>query len=430
MSQTATPVRRSATEQRAAFRPLWIATFVSALGTGLVYPVTAIHIATDLRLGVPAVALFYGTFAVAAGVFGPLGGSLATRFGARLTAVAGGSCQIAAWTIMACVSGMPQVMVVAALSGFGSSLFFPALFSTILSGLPEELRKRTFGFRYTVINLGIAAGAALSGLLVVRAAPSVLFLANAVSFVPVILWVWRHGDGGEAAEPSADAESAEERAEQGAEESAGRSSVWSGAFGIALAVTFLMSAFGAVQLESTVPLILRRLAHESLSVVTVVTVVNAVAVVLLQRVLRARVDRFGNAGAVALSAGLWVAAYAIGLLATGLPGHRSWWGEGLLMCFAVVFAAGEVVAASSLTPLIVGLVAPGAAARATGISGSAWSLGTLAGPAAGSTAVALAGPMGSWGVLAAGGAGALLLGLWLRGHGGGRRRNEGKRHGC
>ncbi|MDH6111723.1 MFS family permease [Kitasatospora sp. MAP12-15] len=419
MPQTATHVRQSAAEQRAAFRPLWIATFVSAVGTGLVYPVTAIHIATDLRLGVPAVALFYGTFAVAAGVFGPLGGSLASRFGARLTAVVGGSCQIAAWTTMACVWGLPQVMVVAALSGLGSSLFFPALFSTILSGVPEELRKRTFGFRYTVINLGIAAGAGLSGLLVVRVAPSILFLANAVSFVPVILWVWRHGDSGEAAEPSA-----------ASEESAGRSSVWSRAFGIALAVTFLMSAFGAVQLESTVPLILRRLAHESLSMVTVVTVVNAVAVVLLQRLLRARVDRFGNAGAVALGAGLWVAAYALGLLATGLSDSQFWCSKGLLMCFAVVFAAGEVVVASSLTPLIVGLVAPGAAARATGTSGSAWSLGTLAGPAVGSTAVALAGPMGSWGVLAAGGAGALLLGLWLRAHETGRRRHEGKRHGC
>ncbi|MDH6134214.1 MFS family permease [Kitasatospora sp. MAA4] len=408
MSGTATPVMLPQAQQRAAFRPLWIATFVSAAGTGLVYPVTAIHIATNLRLGVPAVALFYGTFAVAAGLLGPLGGSLTARFGARVAAVVGGCCQIAAWTTMAFVSGLVQVLFVAALSGIGGSLFFPALFSTILGGIPEELRKRTFGFRYTVINLGIATGAGLSSVLVASVAPSVLFLANAASFLPVILWVWRHAGGAEAADAPEDGDGA------------GRPSVWSPAFGIALAVTFLVSAFGAVQLESTVPLILRRLAHESMSTVTVVTVVNAVSVVLLQRLLRARVDRFSNAGAVALGAGLWGAAYLLALTATGLTDSRSWFGKAVLMCFAAVFAAGEVVTASALTPMIVGLAPPGAAARATGTSGSAWSLGTLAGPAVGTTAVALAGPIGSWGALAVGAACALLLSLLLRSHETGR----------
>lgn len=408
MTRTASPVAPPSQEWRVALRALWIATFASAAGTGLVYPVTAIHIATDLRLGVPAVALFYGTLAVAASACGPVGGALTARFGAPVTALAGGSCQIAGWAAMAFASSVAQVMVVAVLCGVGGSLFFPALFGTIVAGIPEERRKRTFGFRYTVLNLGIAAGAALSGLLVVRVAPAVLFLANSASYLPLILWVRRNGGG-----------TREQRPENGAA-GAGRPRVWSRAFGIALVVTFLMSAFGAVQLESTVPLVLRRLAGQSLSMVTTVTVVNAVAVVVLQRVLRSRVDRFSDAGAVAAGAGCWTAAYALGLAAAGLGDGRPLLGKAVLVCFAVVFAAGEVVAASALTPMIVGLVAQGAAARATGTSGSAWSLGTLAGPAMGAAAVARAGPEGSWGVLAAGGTCALLLCLMLRSHTAGR----------
>ncbi|MCX4745122.1 MFS transporter [Kitasatospora sp. NBC_01287] len=395
MTATSTPARSAGAAQRdGRFLLLWPATFLSAVGSGLVYPVTAIHIASDLRLGVASVALFYGVLAVAATAGAPLGGSLTARLGPRVTALLGGSGQMAAWVVVASARSEPQLAGAAVLSGLGGALFFPALFSTILAGTPEALRKRTFGLRYTVVNLGVAAGAALSGVLLAHTARSSLFLANAASYLPLMLWVRWHA--GRERMRAAGAPEEEGRT--------GREPLWSPAFTVALLVNFLMSTFGAVQLESTVPLILKRLAGQSLSMISVVTVVNSIAVVALQRVLRARIDRLGHAAAVAAAAALWVTAYLLGAASGGAVGHRAVLADGLLVAFAVVFAAGEVAAASSLTPMIVALVPERQIARATGFAGSAWSLGTLVGPSVGAAAVASAGPSGSWVVLTAGGA--------------------------
>lgn len=163
-----------------------------------------------------------------------------------------------------------------------------------------------------------------------------------------------------------------------------------------------MAIFGAVQLEATIPLALKSDQAKSRSLIVLIVAINSVAVVIFQPLMRAWIDRLSNATAVVVAAGAWIAAYGFGASGIWLSHITYSASVILLVSFASAFALGEILVASSMTPLIVSLTTSDMMTRATATGGSAWSLGVLIGPALGGILVSVLGSANSLVALGAG----------------------------
>lgn len=180
-----------------AFRALWIAQFVSNVGTWM-QSVGAVWVMVELKGSPTEVALVQTATTLPVVFFGIAGGALADLADRRRVLLATQSIMLVAAAALALLDGVGAVSTVSLLGltfalGVGTALNNPAWQAIQPELVPHEEFPQAVTLGGASINLGRAIGPALGGLLVAAAGPWLVFSLNALSFAAVIVVLvrWR-----------------------------------------------------------------------------------------------------------------------------------------------------------------------------------------------------------------------------------------------
>ena len=375
---------------------------VSALGTGLVLPLTLIYLHQARGIPLPVVGLLLAASGAAGLVAVPLAGVALDRFGARrvlMVVLAGQSLGEAG---LAWAHSVPSA--VPAMLGLGASLgpAFPA-FQTMLAGINSDPagQQRAFAMNFTGVNAGIGVGGAIGAAVVdVHHAGSfqVLFLANALSCVIFALLV--------SALPNVRAAH-----ETGQPAARYREVLASRGLRTVLLAMLVLAFTGYAAMDSGLPAYATVQARVSVHVVALSITLNTAIIVGSQLLVLRLVQRLRRSRALSLIGLIWTAAWAVfGLSA--LPASPGW-RIACVMAFSGIFALGETVMAPTVPPLVNSLASDRIRGRANALASLTYSVAFVASPAI-CTGLIAAGLSAVWiGLLCAGCLGTVLLGVRL-----------------
>jgi predicted MFS family arabinose efflux permease len=167
---------------------IWAGTLLSALAT-FVFLFLAVYL-TSRGFPPQQVGLVAAGFGLGTLVAGPLGGTLADRWGRRPTLLAALVADAAFASVLAFARA--PALIAAAVFAFGvaATAVFPALHAAVGDVVPAADRPRAFGLLYWANNVGIALSAAVGGAVGERSWVA-LFLADASMTLVFALVVWR-----------------------------------------------------------------------------------------------------------------------------------------------------------------------------------------------------------------------------------------------
>lgn len=378
---------------------------VSALGSGMLYPLTTLYLTRVRGFGPQGAGAYFALVAVTSIGVSPTGGWAADRLGARTSAVAGALLQASGAALLGMTTTSALLVASSVLVGAGNGVFCPAL-TPLVRGLamPEE-RPRAFSARLVTMNLGIGLGAVSGGAIVARLGDGdgypLLYALNAASYVVFAAVIRAVGP------PPAVAPAADPR--HGAARDGTRgyaAALGDRRFRRLLMAHTLLVLFGYSQLDSAVPVLLSTRLGVAAPVIGGLVTVNTAAVVALQHLVT-RSTRGRARGTLLRSVGVaWAVAYT--LIASGAsvdPMLR----VPLLGLFAVVFALGECLYAPSFQPMVTELSPERSTGRYGALAAMSWEVGTMAGPAVGIMLVAWGGLLPYWSVYCGGLLAASLL---------------------
>ncbi|WKX70541.1 MFS transporter [Streptomyces sp. XD-27] len=410
---TAQPAAAGAAPERVGrrFVVLMACLALSSLGNGLCFPFTSIYISQLLGLGSGGTGGYFIAMAAASFAAALLGGPLADRAGPHKVAALGGTALGVGYAMLAPAHGAPLVLASGACVGVGFGLFYAAVVGVVDAAVPERLRRTAFTVRHIVNNVGIGAGSVLAGLALHGAdTPTAtlrwLYVANAAAALPLVAVVWAvRPRGGRNVVPRA--------ADGGGDSPTYRTLLRSGPMALLVLAQALFAIVGFTQIEATVPLLMHDRMAVTLGWVSAVVAANSFALVALQPLARRWFERLPETVSLAVGPVLWAAAFGCGLLAAvlgdggdGSGGSDNGGGPavryGLLLAFAVLFAAGELTYSSAYYPLLLRWSGEAAVGRASALASLAWNLGTASGPPLGLFVIGHTPAAGSWLALAAG----------------------------
>ncbi|MFF1508323.1 MFS transporter [Streptomyces sp. NPDC058326] len=343
--------------------------FAITFGSNLVLPYLAVYLTLEQGVSPWAVGAAFTAKLWAQQGLMVFGGSIADRIGTVPTMCLGLLMRALSYVLVVTAATDIGAVVACGLLGLGSALYIPAG-KAALSHLVEGQAATTsiFALRSTANNAGTALGPLAGGLLLLLASPSLGFLAASALFLVLIVpfWQLRHRIPHTPAPPAA----------------AGTAVAKPGMFQVLrtcprmiwIVATAVVFGFCYVQIEYAMPI---TAAEQGKAFVGVLYTVNAVAVVLLQLVLSARLGRLTNSAAV-IALGLGAMAVGFGLFGQG--------SVAFLLLGVVLFTIGEVIVDPRLDGEVAQAVPAAQRATAFGMVGLGMAVGgTLANAAAASS---------------------------------------------
>ena len=380
-------------ETKLFWRSLVAITLMSLMmsGYGLVYAFTSIYL-LRAAWGGPVVSALY--FAIIGGS-GIISGLLISMRGlpwseriSGLGAVTAGSLSLALFRE---VHNAYALCCVAVSLGVSTSVF-QATVTPLLNVITPATRLRlVFALRYQGSNCALAVGVGLAGMLVDRRGIGVindLFVGAAMLHLPLMLLLaysgfWKSAHNLDL--PESDAESSLEM---------GRGSGLLHALRPLLLFEFAVDVLVFPHLETTVPLYITEIARGPATFVSVTVIANLVGVVGLQvPMLRFLNGREFQAG-LRCSVILWVMSYLTMLIFSAAGQERE-----LLpyVLYGVLLSAGECAYSASLTPYLISNVSSSNLTRATALTNSFSSAGSLVAPPLGVLLVSSGSGLTVWG---------------------------------
>jgi MFS family permease len=342
---------------------------LNAFGNGIVLPflIIYLHNVRGISLGVAGLAA--ATQSATGLASGFLGGSLSDRIGAKRVLLATLGVMTVAFALMPTIHTAWQAFPIYMLWGAGSGSFWPSQ-SALLAGLtPAERRSPSYALQRLTMNLGVAIGGVVAGLIASVAHPrsfTVLFLVDCLTFLAYAFVLAR------VRAPKLHPERASGRWRDVARH---RTFV---------AYTVLNAAFMASAISLMVellPAFAKNVTHVNERQVGIIFAVDSVGIVLFQLPLakllegRRRMRGLAAMGVVwsislllVWSAGRWTTATAAAIV---------------LCCASAVFAIGECLHGAIHAPLGVDLAPPRLLGRYLALSSLSWQVGWIVGPAGG-----------------------------------------------
>ena len=373
---------------------------VSALGTGLVLPLTLIYLHQVRGIALPEVGALMAAIGAVGLVAVPLTGIALDRFGARpvlFTVLCG---QALAEAGLAWVHSAATALPVVLLLGTSLGPSFPA-FQTMLAGVNKEpaRQQRAFAINFTGVNAGIGIGGAIGAAVADPAQPAsfqLLFIVNAVScviFAAMLL-----------ALPNVRPNHDDEQAKGGYREVLANRPLRTALLAI-LALAFT----GYAALDSGLPAYATVEGHLPVHIVALSITLNTAVIVAFQLFVLRLVRRLRRSRALSVIGLIWAASWAVfGLSALPVSeGLRI----GAVLVFSGLFAVGETFMAPTTSPLVNSLASDRVRGRANALATMAYSIAFVASPAI-CTGMIAAGVAAVWiGLLCVGCIGTALLGV-------------------
>ncbi|PNG97678.1 MFS transporter [Streptomyces malaysiensis] len=386
------------------------ALLLSSLGNGLCFPFTSIYISQLLGLGGRAAGGYFIAMAAASFAAALAGGPLADRGSPHRVGALGGAALAIGYALLAPADSVALVLASGICVGAGFGLFYASIVGVVDRAVPESGRRAAFAIRHIVNNAGIGLGSVVAGLALHGADTPVgalrwLYLANGLAALPLIAVIL--GVRPRTRPAPGNRPATAERSEAGPTY---RTLLRARPMALLILAQALFAIVGFTQIEATVPLLMHDRMAVTLGWVSTVVAANSFALIALQPLLRRHLERLPETVGLAAGPVLWAIAFGCGLGAA-LAGETAPAAVryGLLLAFAVVFAAGELMYSSDFYPLLLRWSGEEAVGRASALASLAWNLGTASGPPIGLFVVAHASAAGSWLALALGAAAAFTV---------------------
>ncbi|HEY5059159.1 MAG TPA: MFS transporter [Gaiellaceae bacterium] len=342
---------------------------LNAFGNGIVLPFLIIYLHNVRGIPLGIAGLVAATQSASALGSGFLAGTLSDRIGPKRVLVTALFVMTVAFALMPSIRVAWQAFALYIVWGAGSGSFWPAQ-SALLAGLaPPARRSGAYALQRLVMNLGVAVGGVVAGLIASVAHPSsftVLFAINCVTFLAYALVLTR------VRAPELHPERASGRWRDVARD---RTFV---AFSL-LNATFMASSIALI--VELLPAFAKNVAHVNEQEIGVIFALDAIGVVVFQLPVAKLAEGRRRMRGLALMGVVW-AASLLGVWAGG-----AWLAAtAAAAVFAgatVVFALGESLHGAIHAPLSADLAPPRLVGRYLALASLSWQAGWIAGPAIG-----------------------------------------------
>jgi MFS family permease len=165
-----------------SFRLLALATLASAVGTWLAFVALTIDVFDRTDSAVWVSALLIADFLPAI-LIGVAAGSLVDRLPRRRLMIASDLARCAIFAALPFANDVTMIVVLAALAGFATGFFRPALYAGLPNLLDDEDLPHANSLLQTIENLAWALGPIVGGLLVAATGPDAAYWINSVTFL-------------------------------------------------------------------------------------------------------------------------------------------------------------------------------------------------------------------------------------------------------
>jgi MFS family permease len=348
---------------------LELGALVNAFGNGVVLPFLLIylHNVRGISFGLAGTAAAVQSAAALASGF--LGGTLSDRLGPKRVLLGALAVMTVAFALMPLIRTALDAFAIYTLWGIGSGAFWPSQSALLASLTPAARRAPAYALQRLAMNLGVALGGVVAGLIASVGNPqtfTVLFAINCVTFLGYMLVLTRV------------------RAPALHEEGLGGS--WRAVLHdrVFTRFTLLNAAFMTAAISLAVellPAFAKNVSGISEQEVGIVFALDAVGVVLFQLPVVKLLEGRSRMRGLALMGVLWAASF----LAVWAAG--SWTrvtAAFAILCGAMlVFAVGECLHGAIQAPLSVDLAPPQLVGRYLAASSISWQIGWIVGPAVG-----------------------------------------------
>lgn len=374
-------------------RPVWLLSGVALVNRSgtMVVPFLVLYLTKDKGFDETTAGLFLSVYGAGAAVGAFGGGALCDRIGAvrlQVSSLVGGALAL---FVLGRMDGPWPIGTMVFLFALVSESFRPANAALLSQVCPPELRTKAFALNRLAINLGMAIGPAVGGLLAVWSYDW-LFIADGTTCLLAAVWLGTSIRG--TGQPRATGDAAQ--ADRGP-------GPWRDSFYVTYLVMLAMTGFVFMQMHGAGPLYLEEGYGFREDVIGLLFAINPILIVALEMLIVERLSRPNPLRIIALGAAL------VGIGFGLLP-----FGRGFLYAVfcTVVFTAGEMLEA----PFSGGFVANRATdqnrGRYMGLYTLMYSLCFVVAPATGTFVYEAAGPRTLW--LSCAALGLLsALGCWI-----------------
>ena len=344
---------------------------VNAFGNGIVLPFLIIYLHNVRGIPLGLAGLAAATQSASALCSGFLAGTLSDRIGPKRVLVGALCVMTVAFALMPQIRVAWQAFALYVVWGAGSGSFWPAQSALLAAMAPPGRRPAAYALQRLVMNLGVAVGGVVAGLIASVAHPSsftVLFAVNCATFVGYIFVIARV----RAPELHPDRAS-------GTWREVGRDRTFV-AFSL-LNATFMASAI-ALMVE-LLPPFAKNVAHVNEQEIGVIFALDSIGIVLFQLPLAKLSEGRRRMRGLALMGVLWSVAL-LGVWAGG-----AWFAAtaaaAVFAAATLVFALGESLHGAIHAPLAADLAPPQLVGRYLALASLSWQAGWIVGPAIGGT---------------------------------------------
>ncbi len=342
---------------------------LNAFGNGIVLPFLIIYLHNVRGIPLGLAGLAAATQSATALASGFLAGSLADRIGPRRVLVVALAVMTVAFGLMPQIRTTWQAFAIYVLWGAGSGSFWPAQ-SALLAGLtPPARRAGSYALQRLSMNLGVAIGGVVAGVIASVAHPesfTVLFLVDSATFVAYMLVLLR------VPSPALHPERA-----GGSWRAVARDRTM-------LELTLLNAVFMAFAIALMVellPAFAKNVAGVNEQEIGVVFALDSVGIVLFQLPVAKLVEGRRRMRGLALMGLLWSASM-LGVWAGG-AWTAATAAAAVFAAATVLFAFGECLHGAIHAPLAVDLAPPQLVGRYLALASLSWQAGWIVGPAVG-----------------------------------------------
>jgi predicted MFS family arabinose efflux permease len=378
------PFRRLVAGLPRAFWILFAGTVVNRTGS-FVLPFLAVYLTRVRHFSLAQAGAVAALWGVGVAIAGPLGGFIADRIGRRATMMfallVGGAGMIGLGFLHSIAWIAPATMLVALIG----EMYRPAMLAAIVDVVPARDRVRAMGLIYWAINLGVAIGASLGGLLA-TVSYTLLFVGDGLTTLAFGFIVWR---------AVTESHTPVERAASGA---GGHLRDFFIAFHDPPFVGFfvLIMLIAAIFMQHTSTLPLDMAAHGlSSAAIGLVLAVNGGLIVLVQPFLGPWLSHRNPSRVMAAGSALVGVGFGLNALARGTPSFG---------VAAIVWTIGEIFVLPIANSVVADLSPPESRGRYSGATGLSWGLAAATGPLLGTFVLQHLGACMLWG-------GCLALGI-------------------
>lgn len=357
----------------ASARRILLGVALSAIGSGLTFPLLVVYLGQVRGLGSTVAGLVVAYTAVGSLIVFPVVGWAADRLGPKPVLITGLLMQATGVALYATVDSTVRAFLVTTLVALGGAMVWPSQAALLGRVSDPEQRERVFGIQFMLLNLGLGIGGIAAALMVSITEVQtfqLLYLVDACTFllyVLVLLVFLRHVGVGPVRREG------EVHADAGGYREVLTDRLLRRV--VIMAVVLLMSGYGA--LEVGMPIVITVINGFDIKWVGAEFAINTFTIVIAQllvlRLIKGRSRTYVILGVCAL--------WALSWLMTGSSMLTSSTAAlALLMGASAVFALGETLWAPVAPALVNDLAPAHLRGRYNSMMGLVWSVSGIAGP--------------------------------------------------